>query len=193
MAIAGQLFYTYPCICDRKLQPRVLWHSSCGFFRQYYMKANNTFCYVRFQVLTAVWCSELSSVHHQGWVRQHTPLKRLSTIILHGSTSQKTILDLLSTLQNSCLRIFIVYYSWITDTRQTCFRTLSRSFVFSSSTVQPAVLAYDRSLKVSDDRTFLCVKLFFLTSLIVRIIKLWTYNVSEAVLYFHLEGESSRE
>jgi hypothetical protein len=64
-----------------------------------------------------VWSSELSSgmllpckvivdrrfrgtccLHHQGWVtplwwRQHIPLKRRATIILHGSTSQKTILN----------------------------------------------------------------------------------------------------
>jgi hypothetical protein len=35
----------------------------------------------------ATWC-----LHHQGW-RQHVPLNRRSTIILHGSTSQKTILN----------------------------------------------------------------------------------------------------
>jgi hypothetical protein len=33
--------------------------------------------------------------HHQGW-RQYAPLKRRSTIILHGSTSQKTILNTMS-------------------------------------------------------------------------------------------------
>jgi hypothetical protein len=31
--------------------------------------------------------------HHPWWWRQHVPLKRRSTIILHGSTSQKTILN----------------------------------------------------------------------------------------------------
>jgi hypothetical protein len=40
-------------------------------------------------------------LHHQGWVthpwwwRQHASLKRRSTIILHGSTSQKTITNLI--------------------------------------------------------------------------------------------------
>jgi len=31
---------------------------------------------------------------HPWWWRQYAPLKRRSTIILHGSTSQKTILDM---------------------------------------------------------------------------------------------------
>jgi hypothetical protein len=46
-----------------------------------------------------VWCSELSSGLysiirdiHPWWWRQHVPLKRRSTIILHGSTTQKTAL-----------------------------------------------------------------------------------------------------
>jgi hypothetical protein len=34
-----------------------------------------------------------SSIHHHRWWRQHVPMKRRSTIILHGSTSQKTILN----------------------------------------------------------------------------------------------------
>jgi hypothetical protein len=44
---------------------------------------------------------EISSSHggeyddHPWWWRQHVPLKRRSTIILHGSTSQKTILNVL--------------------------------------------------------------------------------------------------
>jgi hypothetical protein len=40
-----------------------------------------------------VWCSELSSgmycIRDPWWWRQYAPLKRQSTIILHGSTSQK--------------------------------------------------------------------------------------------------------
>jgi hypothetical protein len=59
-----------------------------------------------------VWCSELSSglycrvkwlsidvseVHtHPWWWRQYVPLKRRSTIILHGSTTQKTALNIIS-------------------------------------------------------------------------------------------------
>jgi hypothetical protein len=42
-----------------------------------------------------VWSSELSS--GKGWWRQYVPLKRRSTIILHGSTSQKTILNFIAT------------------------------------------------------------------------------------------------
>jgi hypothetical protein len=50
-----------------------------------------------------VWCSELSSGMYcrvkclstnPWWWRQYAPLKRRSTIILHGSTSQKTILSI---------------------------------------------------------------------------------------------------
>jgi hypothetical protein len=33
--------------------------------------------------------------HHQGWVRHYVPLKRRSTIILHGSISQKTTLNII--------------------------------------------------------------------------------------------------
>jgi hypothetical protein len=48
-----------------------------------------------------VWSSGTCCLHHQGgesssspwWWRQHVPLKRRSTIILHGSTSQKTNLN----------------------------------------------------------------------------------------------------
>jgi hypothetical protein len=45
-----------------------------------------------------VWCSELSSGiyslgYHPWWWRQYAPLKRRSTIILHGSISQKTTLN----------------------------------------------------------------------------------------------------
>jgi hypothetical protein len=43
-----------------------------------------------------VWCSELSSglnIIHPWWWRQYVPLKRRSTIILHGSTTQKTALN----------------------------------------------------------------------------------------------------
>jgi hypothetical protein len=44
-----------------------------------------------------VWCSELSSGlycrTHPWWWRQYAPLKRRSTIILHGSTTQKTALN----------------------------------------------------------------------------------------------------
>jgi hypothetical protein len=39
-------------------------------------------------------CTEMS---HPLWWRQHVPLKRRSTIILHGSTSQKTILNFILT------------------------------------------------------------------------------------------------
>jgi hypothetical protein len=39
-------------------------------------------------------CKIIVDRFHQGWWwRQHVPLKRRSTIILHGSTSQKTILN----------------------------------------------------------------------------------------------------
>jgi hypothetical protein len=43
----------------------------------------------------SLWCSELSSVHHPWWWRQYASLKCRSTIILHGSTSQKTILNII--------------------------------------------------------------------------------------------------
>jgi hypothetical protein len=33
--------------------------------------------------------------YHPGWWRQYVPLKRRSTIILHGITSQKTILNII--------------------------------------------------------------------------------------------------
>jgi len=47
-----------------------------------------------------VWSSDLSSgmycrVKSPWWWRQHVPLKRLPTIILHGSTSQKTNLKII--------------------------------------------------------------------------------------------------
>jgi hypothetical protein len=38
---------------------------------------------------------EDNSEHHPWWLRQYVPLKRRSTIILHGSTSQKTILNII--------------------------------------------------------------------------------------------------
>jgi hypothetical protein len=43
-----------------------------------------------------VWCSELSSGIYcrVKWWRQYAPLKRRSTIILHGSISQKTTLNI---------------------------------------------------------------------------------------------------
>jgi hypothetical protein len=34
-------------------------------------------------------------LHHQGWRRQYAPLKRRSTIILHGSITQKTALNII--------------------------------------------------------------------------------------------------
>jgi hypothetical protein len=40
-----------------------------------------------------VWIWKNKPTYHQGW-RQYAPLKRRSTIILHGSTSQKTILNI---------------------------------------------------------------------------------------------------
>jgi hypothetical protein len=56
---------------------------------------------VRFQVLTAasmmfriVFWDVLPCKTHPWWWRQYAPLKRRSTIILHGSTSQKTILNI---------------------------------------------------------------------------------------------------
>jgi hypothetical protein len=64
--------------------------------------------YVRFQVLTAAsmmfrivfWdvlpCKMI--VDHPWWWRQYAPLKRRSTIILHDSTSQKTILNIMARL-----------------------------------------------------------------------------------------------
>jgi hypothetical protein len=56
--------------------------------------------YVRFQVLTAASMKfrillGCTAVHHTWWWRQYVPLKRRSTIILHGSTSQKTILNII--------------------------------------------------------------------------------------------------
>jgi hypothetical protein len=75
----------------------------------------NNIAIVRFQVLTAASmmfrivfldilpCKMIVNrrfrgaycLHHQGWVRwrQYAPLKRRSTIILHGSISQKTTLN----------------------------------------------------------------------------------------------------
>jgi hypothetical protein len=45
-----------------------------------------------------VWCSELSfglyEWSHPWWWRQYAPLKRRSTIILHGSITQKTTLNI---------------------------------------------------------------------------------------------------
>jgi hypothetical protein len=44
-------------------------------------------------------------LHHQGWWwRQYAPLKRRSTIILHGSTSQKTILNIIPGVLSPALK-----------------------------------------------------------------------------------------
>jgi hypothetical protein len=48
------------------------------------------FCFVRFQVLTA---ASMMFRDHPWWWRQYAPLKRRSTIILHGSITQKTALN----------------------------------------------------------------------------------------------------
>jgi hypothetical protein len=70
--------------------------------RPYHIKYFN----VRFQVLTAesmkfrtvFWdvlpCKIIVYIHPWWW-RQHVPLKRRSTIVLHGSTSQNTILNII--------------------------------------------------------------------------------------------------
>jgi hypothetical protein len=61
-----------------------------------------------------VWCSELSSgiyccVKSSWWWRQYAPLKRRSAIILHGSTSQKTSLNIILYCLASTLRNTILY------------------------------------------------------------------------------------
>jgi hypothetical protein len=48
-----------------------------------------------------------SGMDHPWWWRQHVPLKRRSTIILHGSTSQKTILK----VTINCFRTWGYKYS----------------------------------------------------------------------------------
>jgi hypothetical protein len=48
--------------------------------------------------------------HHQGW-RQYAPLKRETTIILHGSTSQKTIMNfILAAVRTLNLTYFKLVY-----------------------------------------------------------------------------------
>jgi hypothetical protein len=51
-------------------------------------------------------------LRHQGWWwwRQYVPLKRRSTIILHGSTSQKTILKIILANHNPGRHTFTVSY-----------------------------------------------------------------------------------
>jgi hypothetical protein len=66
------------------------------------------------------------------WWRQYIPLKRRSTIILHGSTSQKTILNILTgnhTTDSSCPNFVSLH-----RTRQRCtfclvFKSSSMNFV----------------------------------------------------------------
>jgi hypothetical protein len=53
------------------------------------------------------------------WWRQHVPLKRRSTIILHGSTSQKTILNfILAAVRTWNLTDVTKFLRWITCTLQ---------------------------------------------------------------------------
>jgi hypothetical protein len=60
--------------------------SSCLIFPFFYL------CFATLFIC----CSELSSgMSDPWWWRQYVPLKRRSTIILHGSTSQKTILNII--------------------------------------------------------------------------------------------------
>jgi hypothetical protein len=50
--------------------------------------------FVRFQVLTAASMMFRVVFWDEWWWRQYAPLKRRSTIILHGSISQKTTLNI---------------------------------------------------------------------------------------------------
>jgi hypothetical protein len=45
-------------------------------------------------------------LHHQGGWRQYAPVKRRYTIILHGSTSQKTILNITALVLEFILSMF---------------------------------------------------------------------------------------
>jgi hypothetical protein len=70
-----------------------------------------------------LYCSELSSglycrvkwlstdvsegwIIHPWWWRQHVPLKRRSTIILHGSTTQKTALNIILAAVRTCISVY---------------------------------------------------------------------------------------
>jgi hypothetical protein len=82
---------------------------------------------------TRQYIPEDNSEHHtrrreklksSGWWRQHVPLKRRSTIILHGSTSQKTILNfILATLRTwnlTCNSVLLFLSSF-----HLCFRPVA--------------------------------------------------------------------
>jgi hypothetical protein len=98
-------------LSDGEAQYIIRWPQCVGPFAWYYpvtvtskwvfwasYLSNGLSSYVRFQVLTAASMKSRIVFWDQGWWRQHAPLKRRSTIILHGSTSKKTILDLSSCL-----------------------------------------------------------------------------------------------
>jgi hypothetical protein len=114
-------------ILEKKRQYNGTVHWLCIDFKKAYSSVKREVLYsiltdVRFQVLTAAsmmfrtvfWdvlpCKIIVDqhirgaycLHHQGcvnpwWWRQYAPLKHRSTIILHGSTSQKTILNFILT------------------------------------------------------------------------------------------------
>jgi hypothetical protein len=81
-------------ICDRQTP-------TIRFLKSRYYKLRRSVrtkrYFVRFQVLTAasmMFRIVFWDVLPYWWWRQYAPLKRRSTIILHGSTSQKTILNI---------------------------------------------------------------------------------------------------
>jgi hypothetical protein len=62
-----------------------------------------------------MWDFKFSRDDHPWWWRQYAPLKRRSTIILHGSTSQKTILNVHNYLLSRCSvseKSYFVCYSF---------------------------------------------------------------------------------
>jgi hypothetical protein len=75
------------------------------FTRQYIPEDNSEHHTRRRENLKSHMCQNF-----QGWWRQYAPLKRRSTIILHGSTSQKAILNIIlaaaRTSNLTCARIF---------------------------------------------------------------------------------------
>jgi hypothetical protein len=111
-----------------------------------------------------VWCSELPShPTHPWWWRQYAPLKRWSTIILHGSTSQKATLNknlleklillLLARYATACHAITVINdrFTW-------CSVVISVMIV----TVTPLSVATEWTRKINDEcnKTKVAGKLF---------------------------------
>jgi hypothetical protein len=79
------------------------------------------FVYIRTERFDAK-CSDdlLSLLSSPWWWRQHVPLKRRSTIILHGSTSQKTNLNLILAAARTWNLALI---KWLVTVVTTCYVT----------------------------------------------------------------------